>query len=34
VDLDENSTQAFLTGYTHGGEFIWGVDSVNIVKGE
>jgi hypothetical protein len=34
VDLDENSTEAYLTGYTHDGEFIWGVDTVNIVKGK
>jgi hypothetical protein len=31
VDLDENSTEATLTGYTYGGEFIWGTDTVNIV---
>jgi len=31
--LDENSTKAFLTGYTFGGEFIWGTDTVNIVQG-
>jgi hypothetical protein len=31
LNLDENSTEAHLTGYTHGGEFIWGVDTVNIV---
>jgi hypothetical protein len=31
LDLTEGSTQAFLTGYTHGGEFIWGKDTVNIV---
>ena len=29
--LDENSTEASLTGYTHAGEFIWGTDTVNIV---
>jgi len=35
VDLNEESTEAFLTGYTHYGEFIWGTDTVNIVsKGE
>lgn len=31
VDLDEYSTEAFLEGYTYGGEFIWGMDYVNIV---
>ena len=31
VDLDEDSTEAFLTGYTHAGEFTWGTDTVNIV---
>jgi hypothetical protein len=30
-DLNEDSTEAFLTGYTQAGEFIWGVDTVNIV---
>ncbi len=35
LHLDENSTEATLTGYTHDGEFIWGTDTVNIVsKGE
>jgi hypothetical protein len=34
LGLDENSTEAYLTGYTKGGEFIWGVDSVNIIKGK
>jgi len=32
LDLDENSTEAFLMGYTFGGEFIWGTDTVNIVR--
>jgi len=32
VDLGEESTEAFLTGYTHDGEFIWGTDTVNIVS--
>jgi hypothetical protein len=32
VDLDENSTEATLTGYTQDGEFIWGMDTVNIVS--
>ena len=31
LDLTEDSTEAFLTGYTHAGEFIWGTDTVNIV---
>jgi hypothetical protein len=31
VDLNEESTEATLTGYTHDGEFIWGTDTVNIV---
>jgi len=31
LDLDENSTEAFLTGYTFDGQFIWGTDTVNIV---
>jgi len=31
ADLDQNSIEAFLTGYTFGGEFIWGKDTVNIV---
>jgi hypothetical protein len=31
VDLYENSTEAFLKGYTHAGEFIWGKDTVKIV---
>ena len=31
LDLDENSTEAFLKGYTYDGEFIWGTDTVNIV---
>lgn len=31
LNLDENSTEAILTGYDYNGEFIWGVDSVNIV---
>jgi hypothetical protein len=30
--LDEESTEATLTGYTHDGEFIWGTDTVNIVS--
>ena len=31
LNLDKNSTEATLTGYTSGGEFIWGTDTVNIV---
>ena len=31
LNLDKNSTEAYLTGYEYNGEFIWGVDSVNIV---
>lgn len=31
LDLNEESTEAFLTGYTSDGEFIWGKDTVNIV---
>jgi len=31
--LDENSTEASLTCYTHDGEFIWGKDTVNIAQG-
>jgi hypothetical protein len=31
LELDENSTEAYLQGYTQGGEFIWGTDTVNIV---
>ena len=31
LDLDESSTEAFLTGYTYGEGFIWGTDTVNIV---
>jgi hypothetical protein len=31
VDLDESSTEAYLQGYTQGGEFIWGTDTVKIV---
>ena len=31
LDLDENSTEAFLIGYTYDGVFIWGTDTVNIV---
>jgi len=31
VDLNENSTEATLTGYTQDGEFIWGMDTVKIV---
>lgn len=31
LDLDEDSTEAFLKGYTYDGEFIWGEDTVNIV---
>ncbi len=31
ADLDENSTEAFLTGYTDAGEFFWGKDTVKIV---
>ena len=30
-NLNEDSTEAFLTGYTYEGEFIWGTDTVNIV---
>jgi hypothetical protein len=33
VDLGDESTEATLTGYTHDdGEFIWGMDTVNIVS--
>lgn len=31
LDLNEESTEAFLTGYTTDGEFIWSTDTVNIV---
>ncbi|GAB4531879.1 MAG: hypothetical protein Kow0063_11720 [Anaerolineae bacterium] len=31
LDLDAGSTEAYLTGYTQDGQFIWGVDAVNIV---
>ena len=31
-DLNEESTEATLTGYTNDGEFIWGKDTVNIVS--
>ncbi len=31
LDLTGDSTEAFLTGYPYGGEFIWGKDTVNIV---
>lgn len=31
LDLTGDSTEAFLIGYTYGGEFIWGKDTVNIV---
>lgn len=31
LDLDESSTETFLTGYTQDGEFVWGTDTVNIV---
>lgn len=30
LELDETSTEAFLKGYTYGGEFIWGMDTVKI----
>jgi len=31
LNLDENSTEAILTGHTFDGVFIWGEDTVNIV---
>lgn len=31
LNLNENSTEAYLTGYTRDGELIWGKDTVNIV---
>ena len=31
LDLDENSTEATLTGYTQDGEFTWGMDTVKTV---
>ena len=31
LDLDEDSTEGVLTGYTFDGEFIWGCDTVKIV---
>jgi hypothetical protein len=31
LNLGKSSTEAFLTGFTYGGEFIWGKDTVNIV---
>ena len=31
LNLDKNSTEAILKGFTYSGEFIWGKDTVNIV---
>lgn len=32
LDLNGDSVEAFLKGYTYGGQFIWGKDDVNIVS--
>jgi len=34
LTLDESSTKAYLDGMTYDGLFIWGTDTVNIVKGK